>query len=1074
MKVTRFLACTIVAFLTYFSNMQLYAQTQGSLKQAKLGFAIYACPKSDFNSFRVNISWKPPFPNADNKYFVELSDADGNFDNPTILSTITDKNNRSEIPVTFQFPSTTQGKKYKIRVRSTSPSNEVVAFWEAGGNRGKEIEVHYQDVTTQITVSPINVTLCSGHTQELKVTALPGGKNPSNYKYKWYKLKEAGSSGNNILLASDAPPTQTVSEAGKYYAEIDYGACSGATNARSANITVGVSGNQTVTLSSSSTAICTNDAFTLTATPPIAGSKYFWYYYASDPQTKTKIAETDNNTYTVNAPDNKAGKYYVEVGSGGNCDVRSNQIAITRKDDITATLNTTGGSVLMPGKNKTFTVSTTAEAPTYKWFKDGTEISGETGATLVTTSAGKYKAEVSQTGSCPVTVQTAEYELTQPDNFKVSIKTKSAYQDCTYDRVTLTVDKIIAQIGSNEVTVDPADYSFFTFQWQANITGTYANVGTNAKEITLSSALENGKYKLNITGPNYSSIPESNEISVLLKDANALKINGGVADLEYCGASVTLTVTTGANASSTYTWYKDGAQVAQGVGLTEYSTEGSGSFYVSVSANYGGCPATSAAIVVRKKNIVVRWEDDMGTREIFYVGKTNELKVSHNMESPTIEWTKNGTVLTGETGTSLTISTAPTSVDIYQVKLTDTGTCGNTVTLGPVYFETISDIQQLRVGTVASVNCETRTQTTLELQQIKVKLSSSGEEVIVKKSDYRYFSFQWAKDGNDVYGETNPTYVVSSAGNSDAAQYTVRVIYNTSIIKVSDPKTIAFTPIPDFEISSSEGAKTTAYLCPGGSLTLTVASDSFDPSSSVADSFSYKWYKVTSANYRNDTALGSEQPTATVSETGEYYLEINNGGCPKRAHIKVENYRTGNLKIKQITATGALAKEINQHSSARERKLDVNVGQQLVADGGNNFVWAKSDGTVTYGSTLRITSKDMAGTYTLKEESCTAVGANTLDFELNIFEVKVIPNIVTPNADGVNDYWVIPDMYCQPNVRVTIYSQEGKEVLSTTNYQNNWPDSTTYKELGKRSLVFIYVIEGGNVEKQKGVITLLK
>ena len=411
MKVTRFLACTIVAFLTYFSNVQLYAQTQGSLKQAKLGFAIYACPKSDFNSFRVNISWKPPFPNADNKYFVELSDADGNFDNPTILSTITDKNNRSEIPVTFQFPSTTQGKKYKIRVRSTSPSNEVVAFWEAGGNRGEEIEVHYQDVTTQITVSPINVTLCSGHTQELKVTALPGGKNPSNYKYKWYKLKEAGSSGNNILLASDAPPTQTVSEAGKYYAEIDYGACSGATNARSANITVGVSGNQTVTLSSSSTAICTNDAFTLTATPPIAGSKYFWYYYASDPQTKTKIAETDNNTYTVNAPDNKAGKYYVEVGSGGNCDVRSNQIAITRKDDITATLNTTGGSVLMPGKNKTFTVSTTAEAPTYKWFKDGTEISGETGATLVTTSAGKYKAEVSQTGSCPVTVQRLNMSL---------------------------------------------------------------------------------------------------------------------------------------------------------------------------------------------------------------------------------------------------------------------------------------------------------------------------------------------------------------------------------------------------------------------------------------------------------------------------------------------------------------------------------------------------------------------------------------------------------------------------------------------------------------------------------------
>ena len=92
-----------------------------------------------------------------------------------------------------------------------------------------------------------------------------------------------------------------------------------------------------------------------------------------------------------------------------------------------------------------------------------------------------------------------------------------------------------------------------------------------------------------------------------------------------------------------------------------------------------------------------------------------------------------------------------------------------------------------------------------------------------------------------------------------------------------------------------------------------------------------------------------------------------------------------------------------------------------------------------------------------------------------MFEIEKIPNVVLPNGDKEhNKKWEIPDIYCQPNVRVTIYSQEGKEVLSTTNYQNNWPDSTTYKELGKRSLVFIYVIEGGNVEKQKGVITLLK
>ena len=511
--------------------------------------------------------------------------------------------------------------------------------------------------------------------------------------------------------------------------------------------------------------------------------------------------------------------------------------------------------------------------------------------------------------------------------------------------------------------------------------------------------------------------------------------------------------------------------MAQGKGKTEYVANSSGVFYANMAANAGGCPATSAAIVVKKNTITAHWVDT-NDHEIYYNGKTNVLQVSHNMVTPTIEWKKNGVVIPGETSARLTISSAPVGVDIYQVKLTDTGGCGTEITLTPVYFETIADIKSIRVGTLATTNCETRTQTTLEVQQIVTK-SSAGNEIVIKRADFQYFNFQWTKDGNNIAGETRSQLVVNRSGNSDSARYAVRVTYNTSIIRVSDPKIIAFTPIPDFEISTSEGTKGTAYLCTGGSLTLTVAATSFNPTSSVADSFSYKWYKVTSANYRSDTPINSELPTAIVSATGEYYLEINNGGCPKRAHIKIENYRTGNLKIVQYSATGNQGKEITQHSSDRERHIDVNVGQYLIAEGGNNFVWTKPNGTTMYGNRLNIDSKDMAGNYTLKEQSCPSAGKNELPFELNVFEVTIIPNIVTPNGDGVNDTWTIPDAYCKPDVTVTIYTQEGKEVFSSANYQNNWPDENTYKELGKRSLQFIYVIEGGS-EKQKGVITLLK
>ena len=1099
MKVSNFFKYISVFLLLYFFGIEGVQAQQNKLLHAKSNFNTSFCVTPNYNGkvivtnpdgskttsgFRVKVRWSPPLPNADNKYIFELSDANGSFNNPTVLPYETDGipkgktiNNVLFFDAYLTFPKTLNGKKYRIRLRSTNPASEVIVIGELSGK--EEFEGNFINATGSVkTVPSGNVNLCPGQTTEISVTQIftTASNNISDYNYVWYKSDIGGN--NSVRINGQTGPKITVSEEGTYRVYIDYGACTNSDQniSKSNNINVRIKGGgQSLVLSSSATEICSSESFTLTATP--AGTDtYSWY------RDNTKLGETNGAaTYVVSPPNNLPGKYRVQIGDGGGCGVRSNEIEIKHKDAIKANITTTGGNVLLPNKQRTLSVNTTAQNPSYKWFKDGMEIPGQTANTYVATSAGKYKAQVIQTGSCASTVETEEYELKAPDSFKVSIKPKTSYQPCETNSIDLTVDKITAVSGATELAIDPSDYSFFTFQWQRETGGAFTDINTT-QEITLNSATQNGKYRLKITASGFPAIPESNVLDIQLQDSNALRINNSVDNVDFCGEVYTLTVTTGADPTATYTWFKDRAQIAQGVGMTEYGVTATGVYYATIGGTGGGCPATSNSVVAKRTVITARWAEDMNTREIYYPAKTTVLKISHNMTNPTVEWKKNGTVITGATGVEYTVTDTPVSADVYEAKITDGGSCGTSISLTPIYFETIADIKGVRVGTVASTNCETRTQTTLEVQKITVQLSSSGEQVEVKKIDYQFFNFQWQKDSNDVPGETRQQFVVSRAGNSESAKYSVRVSYGT-IIKTSDEKPVAFTPIPDFEISSTDGAKGTVYLCQGGTISLTVAADSFDPNSSVADSFSYVWKKVTSANYTNDTPIGSENPTANVNEIGEYYLEINNGGCPKRAHIQVKNYQVGGLKLSLMRDSQGTApvKQVYQTSTARERKFDVRIGDRLVAEGGNKFSWTKDDGTVKYGTTLEVTSEDMSGSYTLKEESCVAAGENILPFELNIYQVVEVPNVVTPNGDGINDKWEIPSVYLTPKVKVTIYSQEGKEVLSTNNYQNNWPDERTFNDLGKRALIYIYTLKGEITENgetrsvdKKGTITILK
>jgi gliding motility-associated-like protein len=59
-------------------------------------------------------------------------------------------------------------------------------------------------------------------------------------------------------------------------------------------------------------------------------------------------------------------------------------------------------------------------------------------------------------------------------------------------------------------------------------------------------------------------------------------------------------------------------------------------------------------------------------------------------------------------------------------------------------------------------------------------------------------------------------------------------------------------------------------------------------------------------------------------------------------------------------------------------------------------------------------------------------------FELQL-KAPIIPNIITPNGDSKNEYFVIENLASQSNL--LIKNRWGQEVFQSQDYQNNWPQN---------------------------------
>ena len=85
------------------------------------------------------------------------------------------------------------------------------------------------------------------------------------------------------------------------------------------------------------------------------------------------------------------------------------------------------------------------------------------------------------------------------------------------------------------------------------------------------------------------------------------------------------------------------------------------------------------------------------------------------------------------------------------------------------------------------------------------------------------------------------------------------------------------------------------------------------------------------------------------------------------------------------------------------------------------------------------------------------------DDSIIITEPSLTPaEAFTPNGDGINDTWVIPNINNYPNNIVRVYNRWGHEVFMASNYQNNWSGRHKSSSDLLPPGSYLYVIELGN------------
>ncbi len=191
-----------------------------------------------------------------------------------------------------------------------------------------------------------------------------------------------------------------------------------------------------------------------------------------------------------------------------------------------------------------------------------------------------------------------------------------------------------------------------------------------------------------------------------------------------------------------------------------------------------------------------------------------------------------------------------------------------------------------------------------------------------------------------------------------------------------------------------------------------------------------------------------------------------------------DNGGVANGGVDSVVRTFRLGIDPMPVAAASPNLITLGATSQLSATGANavNYTWVAVGGTGIVGSGATINVRP-AGTTTYAVVVTNSFGYQaTVPVLLTVIvDYKLVPNnLVTPNGDGVNDRWVIPNIDMYPDNEVMVYDKAGRVVFAKRGYNNEWDGTVNGTKLKEDAYYYVIKFNKDGALPIRGYVSIVR